>query len=162
MKYLKSFNESFSPMKWPVKGGKSDFFFPYSSEVSQLENYLDTWFVGGFVDEELSKNSFNKRNSHRYFDEFITLKKFDEKTTKLLFNKEYNPISITIYTSLRGPLYNMDAKIHSVNDNHFNYTWENMGLDKLKSIREDIKKWISQKELINGDEFLDYCQSKNQ
>lgn len=159
MRYLKSFNESFSSDKWPQKNGKSDFFFPYSSDISQLESYLDNWFKGGFVDEELSKNSFNKRNTHRYFDEIITLKKFDDKTTRSLFNKTFNPISLTIHTSLRGDLYSLSAKIHSVNDNHYHHTWENSSLDKLKNIRDDIKEWISQKDEINGKEFLDYCKS---
>lgn len=58
-----------------------------------------------------------------------------------------------------GDLYDMKAQIHSIDDSSYGIWWFNMPLEELKSIKPKLMKWISSKDEINGEEFLNLCVS---
>jgi hypothetical protein len=180
MKHLKLFEELHNlskDRKWPTNLGNptdksSDKYFTYNLKKEDIGKYLNTWFVG-----QVSGTS-----DVVYIDEMITLKKVDEETANSLYNRYINPVSINILAAHRkikhildenkrlrlkgkrlleedNSIQNMKAQIHSIDDSSFGIWWMEKSLEELKEIRIELMNWISKENILNGEEFLDYCIS---
>lgn len=157
MKYIKLFEDINSDPIWPsYSNGDTDFYFTYNHD--RLRNqFLNTWFVGEVRTLSTGKIAIDDR---------ITLKKCDKSTSQRLYNREYNPISIGIRCPLGArftqnesgqDLYEMLAKIRSIDDSSFTIWWKGNPIEELRKIREDLMNWIDSHPLINGDRFLRKC-----
>ena len=116
--------------KWPSRtysnGDCSDLYFTYHLPKSELGKYLNTWFVG-----VVAKSKDGKQT---YRDEMVTLKKVDNETANHLYQKKYNPVTITILAPTGAmknwkkndkgeDCYRMKAQIHSVDDSSYGIWW---------------------------------------
>jgi len=177
MKHLKLFEEltNISKVrKWPTResenGPYSDYYSVYSLKKDELGKYLNTWFEGVHFEHTTSRKGKGQYPDQFVTrDEMITLKKVDTETKRHLYNREYNPISLTIlcptgakfrYDENKMPYYTMKADIHSIDDSSYGIWWPEVGFtyDRLVSVRKEIMDWVSKKDIINGEEFLDFCE----
>lgn len=175
MKILETYNEKFNVInqskvrKFPTYGetrdevGKSyrdstDFYAMYHTSKHNRGKYLNTWFNG-----QIAKNK-----DIIYRDEKWILKEVDEHTASHLYHEKFNPISITIScpTGARfkkdqngNNLYQMVARIHSIDDSSYGIWFDNKTFEELEEIRFEMMKWINQYKIINGDEFLEHAIS---
>jgi hypothetical protein len=170
MKHIKEFKELNEMLnlskvrKWKTtKNGYSDFYFTYGLKKDELGKYLNTWFVG----YQASKGDMI------YTDEMITLKKVDDETARHLYNRKYNPVSITIMCPSGAKfkkdgndnyLYEMKAQIRSIDDSSYGIWWyyyENseLPLSEMKDARNKLMEWVNSQPVLNGEEFLDMCVS---
>jgi hypothetical protein len=147
----------------------TDFYYIYKLSKKELGDYLNTWFRG--VKTMASDLPTNKVKAKRgeltdyiVTDEVWTVKKTDKETSNNLYNKDYNPIGLSIQCKTGGYkegekefLYNMIASIKSIDDSSFTIWFMDKPLDELESIRENLMKWINSKDVINGHKFMDYC-----
>lgn len=167
MKNIKNFNDFKinEMLKWDKSTNYTDYYFIYDLNTDELQKYLNNWFEG--------EKSTSKSSNKVLRDELITLKKCDEETTYRLYSEVYNPVSINIMcpTGARFKqnvdgvdLYEMKAQIHSLDDASYGIWWSNYGnnslpIEDLYEIREKIVSWLDSKDEVNGEEFLDYCES---
>jgi len=135
---------------------ETDFYSIYNVNKHDIGKYLNTWFKG--------KHSEFK--TYVTNDEMWTVKKVDKDTAMHLYNQEYNPVSIRIVcpTGVKfikneqgEDLYNMVARIHSIDDSSYGIWFNQIPYSELEDIRTNIMKWMNTKPLLNGEEFLDYC-----
>lgn len=175
MKTIKTFNEHFNilnqskvrnfPTYGETRGEKSkqykdmtDFFHVFNLNKQDRGKYLNTWFNG-----QISKNK-----DKVYSDEKWTLKEVDDKTASHLYNRKFNPISLTIRCPIGAKfkqdkdgndLYNMSVIIHSIDDSSYSVFFYQKTFNELDELRYQMIKWINQQKVINGDEFLNYAIS---
>lgn len=136
----------------------SDFYFTYDLSKKDIGKFLNTWFVGQVATH--GKEKFITR------DEMITLKKCDDKTASCLYCRKFNPVSVSIVCPTGAKfklnekdekLYNMVARIHSIDDSSFGIWFNELPLEKLRILRYDIMEFISSLNVINGEQFLERC-----
>ncbi len=154
----------------------TDKYFIYEIRKKYIGNFLNTWFIGDKIQaSNLERNKVKFKNGElRDFiikDEFITVKKVNKDTSYKLYNRKYNPISITIMCPTGAKfkqndngeyLYEMKAQIHSVDDSSFRIWWAYYYNNKntfkeLEIIRLKLMKWISSQSIIDGKDFLLKC-----
>lgn len=155
--------------KFPTLGERDDFYDKKWNEVSDpykiyhtnkhdIGKYLNTWFSGQHIE--------NKKFVAR--DEMWVTKKVDGDTASHLYGEIYNPIEIVIMCPTGAKfkqndkgedLYQMKAQIHSIDDSSYGIWFDNKTYSELEDIRFQIMKWINNKSVINGDEFIEYCVS---
>jgi len=136
----------------------TDFYFIYSLNKHDIGKYLNTWFQG--IHTEYKEYVTN--------DEMWTVKKVDEDTSLHLYNRYYNPVELNITCPIGAKftknekgqdLYNMSAKILSIDDSSYSIYFQQKPYTELEEIRTNIMKWLNTQSILNGDEFLDYCIS---
>lgn len=165
MKNIKKFNSfDLSESKKWSNGDYVDYYFIYNLDESEIKEYLNIW-----TDSLNRKSKDNKVIT----DEIITLKKCDEDTTSHLHHREYNPVSLRIMCPVGArfrqndkgeDMYEMKAQIHSIDDMSYGIWWSYyldncLPLHEILAVRDKIKNWIDTKEVLNGEEFLEYCES---
>jgi len=159
---------NFSKKKFPtyketrnIKGSykdHTDYYFIYDLSKSEIGNYLNTWFPG-----------VNIRNKKELiYNEVLTVKKTNKRTSANLYHRNYNPILILMnpateyknksYEKLKD-LYNMKAQICSIDDSSYGVWWNKRTLKELKDTRIKLMKQINTYDEVDGDEFLKYCVS---
>ena len=131
-------------------------YFIYDLPKKDIGKYLNTWFKGS--------EFLNKTSSIIHRSELWTVKKVDKESAQHLYNRIYNPVSLTIMCPVGGDkskdygkLYNMKAQIHSIDDSSYGVWWNHMELSYLCDIQKALTKWINTKRIINGDEFIEHC-----
>lgn len=136
----------------------SDYYFVYELKKSDIGKYLNTWFIGDI--------STSIKHDCVIYDEMITLKKVNEKTSCHLYDRIYNCVSINIccptgalfkFNEKNEKLYPMIARIHSIDDSSYGVWFKPKSIDELKIIRIDIMKWINSQKILDGDKFLQKC-----
>ena len=138
----------------------SDLYMIYDLNKEDIGKYLNTWYIG-----EILKY---KKGDFIITDEIVTVKKVNENTSMCLYDREYNPVTITIMC-LTGAkfelndkgekLYRMKAQIHSIDDSSYGVLFDKKSLKELKLIRIEIMKWLNSQKLLDGDEFIKFCVS---
>lgn len=135
----------------------SDYYFVYNLKKSEIGKYLNTWFIGDI--------STSTKKDCIIYDEMITVKKVNEKTSCHLYDRVYNNVSINIccptgakfnLTDKNEKIYPMIACIHSIDDSSYGIRFFNT-LFELKKVRIDLIKWVNTKKELDGDEFLEKC-----
>jgi hypothetical protein len=133
-----------------------NFYVIYDMNKNEIGQYLNTWFIGQVVTIK----------DFIAIDEMWIVKKVDNETSKHLYNRKYNPISINIMCPVGAKfelndkgekLYNMKAQIHSIDDSLYGIWFNGIPLEDLQEKREKIMEYINNKDLINGEEFLNIC-----
>jgi len=131
----------------------------YNMNETEVNDRLNKWFIGDNVSNKKIIIS----------DVLCTFKKMDEETQNRLYYEEVNPITLSIFCPLGAKflfnddgeeLYEMKCQIHSKDDNSYGIWWcdkNQRTLSQLKSIREKIKKYIDENQIINGEDFLRCC-----
>jgi len=138
----------------------------YHLTKKERRKYLNTWFRGeDFID---------KRKKVYPTNQYWTLKKCDKDTSRNLYNREYNNISINIIDAWRcgknpksgqmekiKPItpFDMKAMIHSIDDSSYGIWFKDKELTELGEIRLKIMKYVDSVSKINGEYFLNYCES---
>lgn len=176
MKYIKTFLESITNISKKTKF-LDNYYDLYELNKSEIGKYLNTWYPGNIKYISDYQKVKSKRgeivDNFLVIDEIWTAKKVDDYTKSRLYNRNINPICISINCPIGGKfkkdnngvyLYEMSASIFSIDDSSFRVYWTNyynnsLPLEYLKEIRLKIVKWVSDKSIINGEEFLDYCIS---
>ena len=125
-------------------------YFVYDLSKQDRGKWLNVWFER---EPFLHKGKLLPRN------EYCTLKEVDEESMNHLYGRKFNLVSIFIIPSYKkeNP-FNMKAMIHSIDDSSYGI-WFNWPLAGLESRRLLIMKWVSERSVINGGKFLDYCES---
>ena len=177
MKHLKRFNEELTNIskirKWPTYGESSpntyrdpntqkttDYYFVYDLNKNQMGKYLNVWFQGQEEDRVIEPNRKRPNQKRVYYNEVITLKKTDEESSRNLYNRKFNPVSINIMNSYKGDEFDMKAQIHSIDDSSYGIWWINKPLEELKDSRTKLMDWLNyQPNGLNGEEFLNTCIS---
>lgn len=166
MKKIKNFNSfNLNENKWiSDKGDYTDYYFVYNLDESEIQEYLNVWSQG------LVRKGMNNKI---YTDEIITLKKCDEETASHLYRIVYNPVSLRIMCPTGAKfkqnekgedLYEMKVKIHSIDNSSYGIWWSYYmdnckPLHELLGIRDKIKKWLDAQDELNGEKFLEYCET---
>ena len=141
----------------------TDFYYIYDLNKHDIGKYLNTWFKGNHFE-----GKHNKGESYVQRDEMWTVKKVDEQTSRHLYGRYYNPISINITCPTGAKftknekgedLYNMGAIIRSIDDSSYSIWFYNIPYNDLEDIRTQIMKWINTQPILNGDEFIKFCIS---
>ena len=92
----------------------------------------------------------------------------DAQTASNLYNYVYNPIILSIncpigvkftYNDKGMPLYNLMAKIDSIDDSSYTIWFDQIPLKQLYYIRKQIQTYVDNLFFINGEKFLEYCVS---
>ncbi len=134
----------------------SDYYFVYDLNDSQIDTYLNKWFIG----------EITKHNDKLHIDEIITLKKVNEKTSLYLYCELYNTLSIRIFCPIGGKfiqnnigedLYEMKSTIHSIDDSQYGIWWNKVPINTLFEIRVKLMEWIDSKPILDGDDFINFC-----
>lgn len=132
----------------------SDIYSIYKLNKNELGKYLNTWFVGQV--ENI------KKTDKLGIDEMYTVKKTDKETTSHLYDRKYNPISISIMYGKQNDkgedLYKMKLHLYSIDDSSYGIWWnETNTIEEYKNIRKELMKYISSVDEINGEKLLDEC-----
>ena len=51
----------------------------------------------------------------------------------------------------------MKAQIHSIDDSYYGIWWSDKTFNDLVETRKKLMEWINKQQVINGNEFLDFC-----
>lgn len=135
-----------------TKNGQStDRYFIYDARKSQVGNWINVWFPG--------QKRYNKK-SELICDEMWTVKRVDEVSSRFLYNRKVNPVSVNVnaYGSKVGITYVLSAMIHSIDDSSFTAR-KHVTLNEVASLREKIMKWVDVRKELNGKEFIEFCYS---
>ncbi len=153
MNHLKSINEFFNVSK---KEFLENYYDIYNMSKDELGKWLNVWYPK-------SKDTHYKNKKITYdVNEMWTVKKVDKETRDRLYMKVYNPISLNIIVQAPKPTkdeikYTMKAQIHSIDDSSFGIWFDGFDLQTLEKKRNELMKWVSSIEEINGEEFLEKC-----
>lgn len=149
-----------------------NFYDIYKLNSKEIGAYLNTWFPGKVLYfSELEKNKVKAKrgeikNDFLVIDEMWTVKKVDEETANHLYHKKYNPIVVSITCPTSGifkqndngeDIFQMRATINSIDDSSYTVWFDNKPINELKDIRTKIMEWINKFDIINGNEFINYC-----
>jgi hypothetical protein len=55
--------------------------------------------------------------------------------------------------------FDMKAMIHSIDDSSYGIWFQDKELTELEEIRFKIMKYVDSVKVINGEDFLNYCES---
>lgn len=134
----------------------------YNFTRKKRGDYVNVWFPG----EEIQVKK-SKKNYLWDYDTLWTIKKVDKKTAGCLYNREWNPVCMSIHRSYsaflkdkNSTLCDFRAIIYSIDDSSFAIYWTEMERKDLEPIRLEIMKWIDSQKILNGEEFINYCVSK--
>lgn len=109
----------------------------------------------------------SKDGSKVYEDEIIRVVLCDEESTRLLYRRPINPLSVRILCPVGAKfkqdekgrdLYNMKAQIHSIDDSQYGIWFHDLPYSKLEYIRKLILEYVDENYLINGEDFLTFCE----
>ncbi len=124
----------------------------YNMDDNELSNWLDKWFQGDKI--------LDKKTGVISRDVIWTVKKVDEYTSRRLYNKEYNSVSISILSSYKKDTpHSLKAQIHSIDDSSYGIWFHDLSLAEYYAIRDKIADWVDWFDTINGDFFIEYCES---
>lgn len=125
-------------------------YFVYDLSKEDRGKWLNVWF---------QKEVFFYKGKQYPRNEYCILKEVDKESMNYLYGRKFNPISIFIIDSYKkiNPSA-MKAMIHSIDDSSYGI-WFDEPLEELERKRLLIMKWISDRKIINGEEFLNYCES---
>ena len=100
-------------------------------------------------------------------DEIIRVVLCDEETTRRLYRIPINPLTVKILCPVGAKfkqddkgkdLYNMKAQIHSIDDSQYGIWFQDLPFSTLEHIRKLILDYVSENYLINGEDFLTFCE----
>ena len=141
----------------------NDIYFVYDLTSKDRGKYLNTWFQGRKNYSKRSRKSELKADVLMY-DSLITLKRVDNETSNMLYNRKYNPIMMTIkYESgTKEIIYKMKITLCSIDDSSFGIWYTNKSFSELSDIREKLMEWVSEQAIgkakgLNGEELLNIC-----
>jgi hypothetical protein len=117
----------------------TDYYFLYRLKRNERGKYLNTWF-----------KLINQ-------DNVIILVQNDKSTANYLYNRKFNPITISIINRYKTDMFDMKVSLNSIDDSSYSIWFENSDYNELNKIRTDIMKYISKHKQINGDDLLNYC-----
>ena len=132
----------------------------------QRGNYVNVWFPGC---PWKPTTRVNKKRKPDFWnnDQYWTIKKVDEVTACNLYNRDWNPVCLSIirsYSAFRKDedtsLCDMKAQIYSIDDSSFGIWWNEMDKNALIPIRLEIMSWIDSQHILNGEEFIKFCLNK--
>ena len=139
------------------------FYFVYDLDKSTIGNYLNTWFLGECIAKKATKNN----SEDLVVDRMFTVKKMDSDTSYRLYQREINPIMINILNIINDKerktnsdgekLYQMKGHICSIDDSSFGIWFNDRTISELHETRIKIMKWINERDVINGDAFIQLC-----
>ncbi|MEG1010208.1 MAG: hypothetical protein RSF67_10435, partial [Clostridia bacterium] len=90
-------------------------------------------------------------------EEWSTLKEVDEETFYCLYNRQYNPVVITISKNeTNNENYNIMLSLFSIDDTAFKILLENKTLLEKEDIILEIIDYIDFNDIINYRSFLTY------
>lgn len=144
----------------PSNYGRRDVYWLYSLAYDKVCEMIDEWFIG-----EVSKHETKEIT---YVDEIITVKVCDAETTNSLYRRPINPVTLRIMCPLGAKfksnerdelLYNMKVHVHSIDDSSYGIWFNEIPMKTMLWLREEVKKYLDSKEVINGEELLNYCES---
>ena len=129
---------------------QTDSYFIYQTNEEEIVfEWVDKWF----------KDASFINNEQRYYSKIWSIKKVDEKTSKYLYNKLYNPFSIVIQTDYpykdRNTLA-IKAMIHSIDDSSIGIWFNNLTLERAEHLRNKIVEYIDSQLILNGDSFINF------
>lgn len=130
-------------------------YFVYYLTKKERGDYLNMWFPG--------PDWIDKRGKHFPRNEYWTIKKCDQDTTRHLYGRVYNPVGIHIFTSYRFIRketlfpFDMKAMIHSIDDSSYGIWFQDMELSELEEKRLQIMRYVDYVKILSGKEFLEYC-----
>ena len=125
-------------------------YFVYDLSKADRGKWLNVWFQ---KEPWINKGKSYTRN------QWETLKEVDDETANNLYHVKFNPVSVRIIPSYKkeNP-FSMKAMIHSIDDSSFGI-WFDCSLEGLEFKKLLIMKWVSDRKVINGEQFLNYCES---
>lgn len=120
---------------------------------------------GTWVNIWFRKPDFIAKNKKVYpRNEYWTIKKVDKETANHLYLRIWNPVSLRImnnYHFIKGlsifPFW-MKVQLHSIDDSSYGIWFEAHAIKILEDIRLEIMNWIDSKNLLNGEDLLNFCE----
>lgn len=154
---METWEKQFSSDKGMYKD-RSDTFVVYDLNQKELKSVTDKWFQYDYQ---------KAKTGEIYVDSFITVKKCTPATVNSLYGYVHNCVLLAIHCPTGAKfkkndkgdlLYDMIAKIDSIDDSSYTIWFKEIPLKALTFIREKLMKYIDSKEWIDGAEFLHECQ----
>lgn len=101
----------------------------------------------------------NLKNLNEFFyiidtDTLWTLKRVDKETSRFLYNEEINPVKIFIRKY--GDKYSLKAQLCSIDNSSYSI-WKDGSYKDLQIVREYVKKYLEEIDVLNGEDFLKKC-----
>lgn len=136
---------------------RTDEYFVYDLNRKELGNWLNIWFQG--------TNAYDDKGNI-FREELWAVKKVDEITSRHLYNRRYNPISLNTFCLTGGKftqknseneiLYNFKAQIHSIDDSSYGMWWNNVSLKQIAILKRKLMLQLEPIKEVNGDKWFDY------